>query len=470
VREDRRVHRPAALVLTALVLVAACAPVAVSGTGSAVTRPLPGAAGVGDPYFPLDGNGGYDVQDYRLDVAYDPATDVLTGTATIAARATQDLSAFNLDLRGLEVGAVTVDDAPATSTREGDELTVVPAAPLAVDADFTTVVTYSGVPETLDDLFGASGFFHTDDGALAVGQPDVAATWYPVNDHPSDPATYTVAVTAPEGLSAISNGALEGRSGSTWTWRSAEPTASYLIGLAIGDFDVREYEAGGLRFVDALDPDLSELDVATASLARQPEVLDFLSGVFGPYPFTDAGGIVDDEPRMSFALENQTRPIYAPTFFTDAVSGDTVVVHELAHQWFGDRLHLARWRDIWLNEGFASYAEWLWDEREGRGDVDRRFAVETSRPADDPFWSLRIGDPGPDGLFDEAVYVRGAMTLHALRTTIGDEAFARLLPAWTGRAERSVTTEEFVALAEEVSGQQLDDLFTTWLDTPAKPA
>ena len=241
------------------------------------------------------------------------------------------------------------------------------------------------MPRTLNEKYGLSGFFHTDDGALAIGQPDVAATWYPVNDHPSDPATYTVAVTVPEGLAAISNGVLEEQTGSTFTWRSAEPMPSYLVGLAIGPFDVRAYEAGGLRFWDAVDPDLPELAVVNASLARQPEMIDFLSGVFGPYPFTEAGGIVDDLPELQFALENQTRPIYSPASFSDATSGDVVVVHELAHQWFGDSLHLTRWQDIWLNEGFATYAEWLWDEREGRGTVAQRFeAKTTSRPAGRP--------------------------------------------------------------------------------------
>jgi len=454
--------KAAALLVAAFVLLVACAPTPVAGT--------PGAPGVGDPYFPLDGNGGYDVQDYRLEVAYDPVTDVLIGTTTIRARATQDLSAFNLDLSGLEVREVTVNDAPATATRAGDELTITPAAPLALNSEFAAVIRYGGVPRTIHDQFGVSGFFHTDDGALVVGQPDVAATWYPVNDHPSDPATYTVSVTVPEGLAAISNGVLEEQTGSTFIWRSAEPTPSYLVGLAIGPFDVRAYEAGGLRFWDAVDPDLPNLTVINASLARQPEMIDFLAGVFGPYPFTEAGGIVDDVPELAFSLENETRPIYTSGAFSDAKSGDEVVVHELAHQWFGDSLHLTRWQDIWLNEGFATYAEWLWAEREGRGTVAERFTMETtSRPPDDPFWTVRIGDPGPGGLFDQAVYVRGAMTLQALRTEIGDEAFARLVRAWTEPKARGVTTAEFVALAEEVSGRQLDGLFTTWLDTPRKP-
>jgi aminopeptidase N len=274
----------------------------------------------------------------------------------------------------------------------------------------------------------------------------------------------------PEGLAAISNGVLEEQTGSTFIWRCADPMPSYLVGLAIGPFDVRAYQAGGLRYWDAVDPDLPELAVVNASLARQPEMIEFLSGVFGPYPFTEAGGIVDDVPELAFSLENQTRPIYSSAAFDDARSGDEVVVHELAHQWFGDSLHLTRWQDIWLNEGFATYAEWLWDEREGRGSVAQRFATETAaRPAQDPFWTVRIGDPGPSALFAGAVYVRGAMTVQALRTEIGDEAFARLVRAWTEREGRGVTTAEFIVLAEEVSGRQLDALFTIWLDTPGKP-
>jgi aminopeptidase N len=456
------VNRTAALFVSALALLAACAPTGVAGT--------PGAPGIGDPYYPLDGNGGYEVQDYRLDVAYEPTTDVLAGTTTIRARATQDLSAFNLDLTGLEVREVAVNGAPATASRAGDELTITPAAPLALDTEFTAVVRYDGVPRTLQDQWGAVGFFHTDDGALAIGQPDVAATWYPVNDHPSDPATYTVVVTVPEGLAAISNGVLDEQTGSTFTWRSAEPMPSYLVGLAIGPFDIRAYEAGGLRFWDAVDPDVPQLPTVNAALARQPEMIDFLSGVFGPYPFTAAGGIVDDLPEMQFALENQTRPIYSPGSPTDARFDEVLVVHELAHQWFGDSLHLTRWQDIWLNEGFATYAEWLWNEREGRGTVAEQFVAKASkRPADDPFWTVRIGDPGPAALFKGAIYTRGAMTLHALRTEIGDEAFIRLVRAWTEPERRGVTTAEFVALAEEVSGRELDALFTTWLDTPQKP-
>jgi aminopeptidase N len=448
----------------------------------------PGAPGIGDPYYPLDGNGGYDVAHYDLDVTYDPDTDVLTGVATIHAVATQRLSAFNLDFEGMHVRSITVDGNEADWSRDAGELTVTPADSLAESAEFTTVVRYDGVPRTIEDDLGTSGFMHTDDGAVVAGQPDVAATWFPSNDHPRDAASVSVSATVPKGLEAISNGVLEGTrtadGWSTWSWHAAEPMATYLVTLAIGEFDVREYEADGIQYWDALDPDLFTLDldpetegpsageVAEGSLARQPEVIDFLAGVFGPYPFASSGGIVDDFEELQFALETQTRPVYAAAFFTDSISGDLVVVHELAHQWTGDLLRLDLWQDIWLNEGFATYAEWLWLEREGLATPQEIFDdVAANAPAE--FWETTIGDPGPDvgALFDIAVYYRGAMTLQALRQTVGDDVFFGILEEWVAsQAGDTVTTDEFIRLAEKMSGMQLDDLFQTWLFTPEKPA
>jgi aminopeptidase N len=448
----------------------------------------PGAPGIGDPYYPLDGNGGYDVAHYDLDVTYDPDTDVLTGVATIRAVATQRLSAFNLDFEGMHVRSITVDGNEADWSRDAGELTVTPQDSLADRAEFTTVVRYDGVPRTIEDDLGTSGFMHTDDGAVVAGQPDVAATWFPSNDHPRDAASVSVSATVPKGLEAISNGVLEGTrtadGWSTWSWHAAEPMATYLVTLAIGEFDVREYEAGGIQYWDALDPDLFTLDldpetegpsageVAEGSLARQPEVIDFLAGVFGPYPFASSGGIVDDFEELQFALETQTRPVYAAAFFTDSISGDLVVVHELAHQWTGDLLRLDLWQHIWLNEGFATYAEWLWLEREGLATPQEIFD-DVAANAPPEFWETTIGDPGADvgALFDIAVYYRGAMTLQALRQTVGDDVFFGILEEWVAsQAGDTVTTDEFIRLAEKMSGMQLDDLFQTWLFTPEKPA
>ena len=236
-----------------------------STPASAGNRPsarsfTPGAPGIGDPYYPTDGNGGYDAKHYLLDLSYNPATDRLWGKATMAAVATQDLSRFNLDLDGLTVHAVTVDGAPARWWRHGTELVVKPKRGLKAGARFTTAIRYGGVPATIDDLFGISGFIHTDDGAVIMGQPHGAATWYPVNDHPSDKASYTFAVRVPEGLTAVANGVLTGhttrRGWTTWNWDAKEPMASYLDDGHVGEFDLRSRRSHGIRIWDAVDTDL----------------------------------------------------------------------------------------------------------------------------------------------------------------------------------------------------------------------
>ena len=211
---------------------------------------------------------------------------------------------------------------------------------------------------------------------------------------------------------------------------------------------------------------------AKEDFAAQPEIIRFLSGIYGRYPFSAAGGIVDDADGLGFALENQTRPVYSKVFWDiRSLPTDSVVVHELAHQWVGDSLALSAWRHIWLNEGFATYSEWLWSEHKGRASAQDYFDLYASTAADDPFWSVVIGDPGPELLFDIAVYDRGAMTLHALRLEIGDAAFFRLLREWV-RANQggNVAIPQFIALAERIAGRQLDAFFTTWLFTGAKPA
>jgi aminopeptidase N len=456
-----------------------------------------GAAGVGDDYYPLYGNGGYDVAHYLLKVSYEPATNRLVGVATIFARATENLCSFNLDFQGMTVRSVVVDGKRAAWSRSQDhELTVKPGHALRKGRRFTTVVRYDGVPRTQQIILGPdfsieAGFMHTDDGAVIAGEPEVAANWFPVNDHPIDKASYTFVVTVPAGLEVVGNGRLvahttHGRL-TTWIWNAPEPMASYLATATMGQFDLHTYRtASGLRMYDAIDPDLfkEQVDpddpasptfgeIAEGSLARQGEILDFLSQQFGtPYPFSTGGGIVDDYDNLLFALENQTRTVYSKFFFTDSISGDSVVVHENAHQWFGDSVALAEWKHVWLNEGFATYAEWLWSQHENLGTTQEIFdALYNGIPADDPLWQVVIGDPTVTFLFDNAVYLRGAMTLQVLRNQVGDRDFFRILRAWARtKAGGNGTTDQFIALAERISGQQLDDLFQTWLFTAGKPA
>ena len=463
-----------ALVLTlSMSLVLAGAP-ADAATGSGT----PGAPGAGDPYYPLDGNGGYDVQHYDLAIRYAPATDALAGVVRIRARATQRLSAFNLDLDGLTIRSITVDGRPAKWSRAGTELTVTPRRSLAYGHLFDTRIVYDGVPKVIRDPdLGDGGAFPTDDGVVVLGEPDVAQAWFPSNDHPSDKASYSIALTVPAGLQAISNGVPAGRSTvrgwSTWRWEQREPMATYLAMAAIGKYDVTSYRKNGIQFLDAIDPAIPAATYAriAKSFAREPEILQFLSGYFGPYPFHAAGGIVDADGEWGYALENQSRPIYTPQDFGTQEDGDSVVVHELAHQWYGDSLALERWRGIWLNEGFASYAEWLWSEHEGLGTAQQAFDKLYAIPATATLWKSKVADPGPPNLFIGAVYNRGAMTLHVLRRAVGDPAFFRILRTWAQlHRNGNVTTEEFIALAKRISGKNLDALFTAWLYTPSKPA
>jgi aminopeptidase N len=436
-----------------------------------------GAAGIGDAYFPSAGNGGYDVDRYDLDIAYDPATDRLEGSASIRASATHGLCTFDLDLKGLAVNSVEVDGKRVRWSRSGQELVVAPQRPVRAGRRFEVLVRYGGVPVefTMPGSSVRTGFMATLDGATVAGEPDVAASWFPVNDHPLDKAAYSFAITVPDGYEVVANGLPRGRqdrgSRTTFRWEARDPMAPYLATIDIGQWDVHEWRTpSGVPVYDAVDSAITGEWRATveAGLAQQGEMLDMLSDAFGPYPFDTVGAIVEGQDDLGFALEDQTRPVY-PKF---ALAGRaSVVVHELAHQWFGDDVALARWQDIWLNEGFATYAEWLWIEHQ-EGFPAREIAkgMYDLFPADDPFWSLPIADPGADRLFDRPIYVRGAMTLQALRNEVGDDAFWAIVRTWAAsRSGGNGTTPEFIALAERLSGLQLDDLFARWLMTPTKP-
>ncbi|MFC5719356.1 M1 family metallopeptidase [Streptomyces gamaensis] len=436
--------------------------------------PTPGAPGIGDPYYPEAGNGGYSVSHYDLRLKYQPKTDRLEGTATLLATTTQDLSRFNLDFL-LDVSEVLVNGKKAAVGRSGThELEITPQTPLEKGKSISVVVRYSGTPSQVK-VNGFTGWTRTPDGAVAAQEPEGAAWWFPSNDHPRDKATYDISVSVPDDVQAISNGVLASKTSRFgWTrynWRSTKPQASYLTTLAIGKFDITEDRtAGGLPVISAYSKDLGDnYAPAKASIERTAEIVDWESSVFGPYPFTALGGYVPNV-NSHYALETQTRPFYSPAQFANGAN-TSVVVHELAHQWFGDYVSVNNWRDIWLNEGFATYAQWLWSEKEGEGTAQQLADYVYSQPADSPFWKVKPGDPGADRQFDGAVYNRGAAAIQALRTTVGDQAFFTILKQWPEQHRYgNASIEDFVAFAEKVSGKKLGALFDTWLFTTAKPA
>jgi aminopeptidase N len=434
----------------------------------------PGSRGVGDPYFPLEGNGGYDVKHYDLRLDYDPATHHLAGTAVLRAVARKNLSRFDLDLSGFQVSAVTVGGAPATFTRDGQELVVTPAAGLPTGQTFRVQVTYAGVPSTIsrsrimDGL--PYGWIYTGDGAFVACEPDAARTWFPSNDHPRDKASFRFEVTVPRSTKVVGNGTYEGHHVSgdtdTFVWTERRPMATYLATIGIGRWDFhRSTTHAGIPQLTAVDPALADRARRTHTGRLVGRITDYWAKRFGRYPFDSTGAVIDDVPDVGFSLETQSRPLYG--FVPDP---DTAA-HELAHQWFGDSVSVRSWRDIWLNEGFATFGMWLWDEHTAGYSTYRQARDEYRAFARrDSFWRRAIADPRRSGMFSEAVYVRGGMTLAALRHKIGDRAFFTLLRTWVHRHRYgTATTAQFTRLAQRVSGVRLHHFFRVWLWRKARP-
>jgi aminopeptidase N len=446
----------------------AVAVLAVAAPAGAADRFTPGSPGLGDPFFPLAGNGGYDVSNYALRLGYDPATRHLDGTATIRAVATQDLSRFDLDLRGFRVSRLLVNDQAASFTRDGQELVITPAAGLPAGQGFTVVVDYAGMPSVITDPDESiEGWVPTDDGAFVVGEPQGSPGWYPVNDNPQDKATYSFRVTVPEGLTVMANGVLVSQASSggktTWVWREGLPMAPYLATATLGRFDLtRSRLSDGLPVYIAIDPTLS----TTSVLKKLPAIVAFYSSIYGPYPFDAVGAIVDDAKQVGYSLETQTKPVF------DRPPSEATLAHELSHMWYGDSVTLRRWPDIWLHEGFATWSEWIWSEHQGHKSAHHIFKTLYNTPAQDTaFWTPPPGNPGsPEFMFNGTIYDRGGMTLQALREKIGDPVFFRILRDWAAQHRHSNgTTAQFIALAERDSGRDLRQFFNVWLFQPEKP-
>lgn len=444
----------------------------------------PGASGLGDSLYPGFGNGGYDVQHYAIDLnVSDVATSTLKGITTIEATATQNLSSFNLDFIGFDIEGITVNGKPATFSRDGQELTIAPLEALSEGDPFTVEVQYSGSPEQITSVAipVPTGWVIFDGGSYVLSEPDGAANYYPVNDHPLDKASYTFRVTVPEPFEVAANGVLEqtidNGDTTTYVFDARDPMASYLTTVNISQFDLQtETPPSGVPirnyFGEGISSNLLE------PFALQPAMLEYFTKLFGPYPFelygsvvmnTETGSALETQTLSIFGLDQLGRtPVYSGGF---SASTEEIVAHELSHQWFGDSVALADWSDIWLNESFATYSQGLWIEgSQGRAALDQWIINKYNTVVDAIDQLVPPGLPPADDLFNSGVYEWGALGLHALRLEVGDETFFKILQTYFDRFKGgNVRTQDLIDVSEAVSGRELSDFFDRWIYSTTIP-
>ncbi|MEV0114345.1 M1 family metallopeptidase [Streptomyces sp. NPDC050844] len=477
----RTPSRRARLALAAAVTVTAALTGTVSQAApSAPPAPSPGAPGLGDPMFPLDGNGGYRVDRYTLDFDWQAPKTPFEATATIKATATQSLSRFNLDFGGNTLHGVKVNGSAAGTSRDGDELTVTPKSPITKGSSFTAKVTYTADPTQTrhrDDAIEDYGWIPTADGTVVYPQPNGARLIFPANDHPSQRAPITFRITTPKDLTAVANGRLVDRTERPgdrvrWTYDSEQPLSTQLVQMAVGKFKLIDSKGpGGLPLRDVVPDALVEPTAEYRKLT--PDHLTWLQKRLGPYPFNRYGLLVGDTD-LAVALETQTLSLIPKAdLLGTKVDAERNMVHELTHQWFGDSVALASWSDLWVSEGHARFYERMYSEEHGGDSFEA--AMKTAYQAHDQ-WRRDFGapaEPTEPNLFKRMRYDGSALVLYALREQVGDATFQKIERAWISTYRgKTASTQQYIDLASKVAGEDLEGFLRPWLygsKTPPMP-
>ncbi|MFO1069279.1 MAG: M1 family metallopeptidase [Geminicoccaceae bacterium] len=436
---------------------------------AALVLALPAAPALAtDPFFPTYGNTGYDVRRYEIDLDVDVASGRVTGTTVIRARAVRDLDRLSFDFTGPRASSVKVDGVPALFNQGSAKLRIAPRVPVADGAGFVVTVDYAGWPASVDDPTASPkppipqlGWQRYRQSSYVLSEPVGAGSWFPVNDVPTDKAAYTVSVTVAEPFTAVSNGVLRSvtdlGSKRRFVWRQDQPMASYLALVDIDRYSLTfQRSASGIpirTYTTATTP-----AAGLRNLRQVPAMMQLFEEKIGPYPFDAYGGVIVDDPAIDYALETQAMSSFPRTYLDEFV-----IAHELAHQWFGNAVTIRQWRDIWLNEGFATWLELYWYFR----DDPAGFAAYMVRVRD------FLVDEGvgpavvskPDQMWGLRTYYRGACTLEALRLAVGDATFWAILRAWYAENRNgNVTTEDFLALAVRLGGDRaLRPMLRAWL-------
>jgi aminopeptidase N len=435
---------------------------------------LTGPAAAIDPFFPTFGNNGIDVRHYHLELGYKPGPGELKALAFLQIRALENLSRFTLDLAGLEVDSVWAEGRPAGFTQANDKLTVIPRRAIEAGDRFVLAVVYHGTPQPIQDPTVPGdpdyqlGWFKYRSAAYVVSEPVGASTFYPANDEPTDKATFTFGITVPAAFTGVANGVLTSthRIGMyrRFQWEMRRPMTTWLATVHVNKFDLnltRSRDGVPVRVysTEATPPE----DVAGYALAGR--MITYFRQLIGRYPFASYGSVVvDDVPRLYYALETQTM-----STFPLGAADEGIVAHELAHQWFGNSVSVKRWKDLWMAEGPATYFEVLWLNR---NDPD---AFQAAMEGNHDYIVAQDVGPAvvddPENLFSDAVYYRGAVTLYALQLKVGDEKFFRILRRYLSDfRNRNATSEDFIDTAVKVSGDgSVRPFLRAWLYHDAVP-
>ncbi len=421
-----------------------------------------------DPYLPGHGDPSYSVRHYDLDLVYALEGNRLAGTATLDVVTLEETARLVLDLAHLRATKVRVDGARLRKwSARSERLVLQLDRPVPAGTQLRLAIAYGGVPKpVIDRHHGDAGWEELTDGVIVAAQPHGAPTWFPCNDRPDDKATYRISLGAPAGYVVVANGELvEHRrraSVEEWTWVMDRPMATYLATVQIGRYTSTTH---GPRVTTLAPPDA---DLA-GSFDQQGAMLAYFERVFGSYPFEKYAAVITDDD-LEIPLESQSLSTFGRNFCSPEWSHVRLIAHEMAHQWFGNAVTLRRWQDIWLHEGFACYSEWLWSEESGGPRSCDGWARHHHERLGEADQDLVLAAPGPELMFDDRVYKRGALALHALRVAVGDDAFFDLLSGWVEEHDGgNVTTDDFLAFASARTGTDVAGLLHPWLYDEALP-
>ena len=435
---------------------------------SAVTKRL-----MAQPYYdtPSDYISDYqkkiDILHYGLNIDVYPGQKIIKGNASIiGVLLSKNLPQIDLNFYdNMKINRILLNGARTEYSDKGTRLTI----PLknALKDTFNLDISYEGTPKK-SGLFGfVFGKFNNQSVVYNLSEPTYASTWFPCSDRPADKALLDINITNDSSQTSVSNGKLMGVTTNgnrrTYHWKTFYPVSTYLIALYSAHYTNFSQKYVSLNKADTMNIEYyvfpKQLKDAQTDLEEHPEMIKFFAQKFGEYPFIkEKYGVAEFLWQMG-AMESQTITGVGSNFIGGHKFFTSMYTHELAHHWFGDAVGPATWKDIWLNEGFATYCEALYAEHKG-GKGALQSTMMSKFNSD---FSGTLYDPGAD-LFGSTVYDKGAWVLHMLRHRVGDSTFFNILRNYFETYKyKNASTEDFEKICEKISHKDLGKFFDQWV-------